>query len=122
MSLVSRRLYMGLELLPSAAIVAFVLISVNGSSDGNYFESRLSVTFDGRLDMPTPSESVAKIETASSLADGDYLRNEIAVIAFQLTAPFATEISGDGRTITFLAKDRSESTIESFVKAAAAGL
>jgi hypothetical protein len=66
MSLANRRLYMGLALLLSAAIVPLVLISANGLSDGNYFEYRLSVTFDGRLDIPIPSESVAKIETASS--------------------------------------------------------
>ena len=119
MSLANRRLYIGLALPLAAAIVAFVLISVNGSSEANYFESRMSVTFDGRLDIPAPSQPVAIIEAASSQANGDYLNNEVTVIAFQFTAPFATEISENGRTITFLARDRSDSTTESFVKAAA---
>ena len=112
-----RRLYTWLALPLAAVIAAFVLISVNGSSEANYFESRLSVTFDGRLDIPMPSEPVAKIQADSSQANGDYLGNEVTVIAFQFTAPLATEISENGRTITFLARDRSDSTTESFVKA-----
>jgi hypothetical protein len=110
---------MGLAFPLAALIAAFVLISASGSSDSNYFESRMSVTFDGRLDIPTPSESVTKIQAVSSQADGDFLGNDVAQIAFQFTAPFATEISEDGRTITFLARDRSDSTTESFVAAAA---
>ena len=41
------------------------------------------------------------------------------MIAFQFTVPFETEISENGRTMIFLARDRSESATESFVKAAA---
>jgi hypothetical protein len=110
---------MGLALPLAAVIAAAVLISANGAADSNYFESRMSVTFDGRLDVPTPSESVTKIQAVPLQADGDFLGNDVAQIAFQFTAPFATEISDDGRTITFLARDRNDSTTESFVAAAA---
>ncbi len=115
----SRPLYIGLALPLAAVVAVLVLISTNGSSDSNYFESRISVTFDGRLDIPTPSESVTNIEAVTSQADGDFLGNQVDLVAFQFKAPYSTEISEDGRTITFLARDLSDSTTESFVTAAA---
>ncbi|GEM_PF-2476901 len=96
-----------------------VLISMNSTTDANYFESRMSVTFDSRLDIPMPSKPVAKISSNSSSADSDFLGNNIDQVTFQFTAPFATEISENGKTITFLARDRNDSTTESFVAATA---
>jgi hypothetical protein len=115
----AKRLYMGLALSLAAVVAVLVLIFANGSSDSNYFESRISLTFDGRLNIPTPSEPIPKIQTAPSQADGDFLGKEVDLVAFQFWAPYSTEISDDGQTMTFLARDRSDSTTESFAAAAA---
>ena len=119
MSLANRKLYMRLVFPLAAVIAAFVLISMNSTPDANYFESRMSVTFDSRLDIPMPSEPIAKINSNSSSVDSDFLGTNIDQVVFQFTAPFATEISENGKTITFLARDSNDSTTESFVAAAA---
>lgn len=111
--------FIGLAFPLAAMAIALLLTSLNSSSDVNYFESQMSITFDSRLNIPTPSISETRIQTVTTQSDGSFLSNEIDHVAFEFKAPFSTQISENGRTITFLARDHNDSTTVSFVEAAA---
>ncbi len=103
-----RKNVVALAVAPAAAALAvWLLVSLASPGATPVYEASISLTFAAELDVPQPSLNAGAPETRVP-ATGDSIEfadRRVAQARFDLRAPFTTEISGDRRTITFLARD-----------------
>ena len=105
----------------AAALLAWLLVSLAAPEAAPVYEASISLTFAGELDLPQPAPRSEVLERAASGAGKsiELAGRRIALARSDLRTPFTTEISGDRRTITFLARDIVEKDAEGFALYAA---
>ena len=105
----------------AAALVAWLFASLASPGATHVYEASITLAFAGELDLPQPAPRPEGLETAAPGAGDslDLAGQRVTLARSDLRTPFTTEISGDRRTITFLARDIVEKDAEEFALYAA---
>lgn len=112
------RPFMGISAGVIVGVVAFVGIVLAAPSMAEVHAASVSVTFDGVLDLPRPAAGVDSL-SAQPPGSPEYLGRDVETASTNLITPYSTEISDDGKTITFIARDTDVDSATDFAESAA---
>ena len=102
----------------AAMFAAWLLVSFATPETTPIYEASISLTFAGELDLPdSTAPPVTPVEVVGDASE--FVGQPVTLARTDLISPFTTEISGNRRTITFLARDIVRDDAASFALYAA---